>query len=327
MKNKTKKLWLRIVSIIGAWVLLPVLGLSMFLVTSFSTTIYTNGDPNTVQNLVLLNGLLGLILISIIIITIWNIRKKTFFKHLFIGLCIGAGLYSLIVVMGIVNYVNNLSIENNTKVAKVCTSPYQQYFDHGSAIVPIATNIGSGSGFAVGNNSTIITAYHVIENASEIYANYSSGRVAMNIIDTAPQYDLAMLNIDKPTSNYFELSSSYKTGDNVYAFGYPGNALSAGPPSLSSGIISRVINLESLRSSIQDAPEGLEMIQTDAAVNPGNSGGPLIGACGVVGVVNAISDTSMIHDYIGAVSEQNIGYAISSITTANAFKLHINSSN
>lgn len=325
-KSDTNKTWLRVVSIIGAWLLLPVLGILMLIVTSYSTTFHTSSSSNYGQSLFALNGLLGLILLFMIIITIWNVRKKPFFKHILIGLWIGVGLYMIILIAGLVSYSNSTNLNNST-AGKVCTSPYQQYMDHGSAIVPIATNLGSGSGFAVGDNSTIITAYHVIQNASEIYANYSSGRVGMSVIDTSPQYDLAILKIDKPTSSFFGLSSSYKTGDSVYVYGYPGNALSAGPPSLSSGIISRVIDLASLRSNIQSAPEGLEMIQTDAAVNPGNSGGPLIGSCGIVGVVNAISDTSMLHDYIGVVSEQNIGFAISSTTVANAFKLKINSTN
>jgi S1-C subfamily serine protease len=72
-----------------------------------------------------------------------------------------------------------------------------------------------------------------------------------------------------------------------------------------------------------DSPEGFEIIQTDAAINPGNSGGPLIGKCGVVGVVVAISDTSELSDYIGAVSEQGIGYVVSAKSVASKFGLPI----
>ena len=201
----------------------------------------------------------------------------------------------------------------------VCTTPRQQFNAHGTAIVPIATNLGTGTGFAVNNNTTVLTAYHVVEGADSITANYSAGKVKIEIIDTAPQYDLALLKLDEPTDSFFTLSESYTTADEVYAYGYPGNSLSAGPPSLTTGIISRVIDLASLRMTSQDAANGLEIIQTDAAINPGNSGGPLIGSCGVVGIVSFISDTSNLHQYVGSVSEQNIGFAISAKTAKTAF--------
>lgn len=204
-----------------------------------------------------------------------------------------------------------------------CTTPRQQFNAHGSAIVPIATELGTGTGFAVNNPNTVLTAYHVVEGATEIIADYSAGSVEMEVLDTAPQYDLALLKIHKPTSSFFSLSDSYATADEVYAYGYPGNSLTAGPPSLSTGIISRVIDLASLRMTSQDAADGLEIIQTDAAINPGNSGGPLIGSCGVVGIVSFISDTSELHQYLGSVSEQNIGFAISSKTAEQAFPQYL----
>ena len=219
----------------------------------------------------------------------------------------------------IVGLAINLSSTYSWNDPGVCTTPKQQFSAHGSAIVPIATNFGTGTGFAVGNNTTILTAYHVVEDATSIIANYSAGEVKMEVIETAPQYDLALLKIDKPTSSFFSLSESYATADDVYVYGYPGNSLTAGPPSLTTGIISRVVDLASLRMTSQDAADGLEIIQTDAAINPGNSGGPLIGSCGVVGIVSFISDTSELHQYLGSVSEQNIGFAISSKTAKNAF--------
>jgi serine protease Do len=163
----------------------------------------------------------------------------------------------------------------------------------------------------------------VIEGASSIIANYSAGEVKMTVISTAPQYDLALLKIEKPASSFFNLDESYSPTDEVYVYGYPGNSLTAGPPSLSMGIVSRVIDLASLRMTSQDAADGLEIIQTDAAINPGNSGGPLIGSCGVIGVVSFVSDTSKLHQYLGSVSEQNIGFAISSKTARQAFPQHL----
>ncbi len=60
--------------------------------------------------------------------------------------------------------------------------------------------------------------------------------------------------------------------------------------------------------------------------NAGNSGGPIVNRCGVVGVVSMTSDASSLFEYIGTVSEQNIGFGISSKTAEKAFGLEINQS-
>ena len=317
-KARTKRV-LKILGVVFAWTSLPFIGLLLLFVTTQGSTIQSHllrlGETSDIA-IATLNGLLGIILILLLIILTSKVRRKSYFFHLRIGLFIGLGIYSLILITGI---VINLSSTYSRDVPDVCTTPRQQYQTHGSAIVPIATNIGSGTGFAVNNGSTILTAYHVVEDADTIKANYSSGEIKLEVIDTAPQYDLALLRIGKPTDSFFSLSESYSVADEVYAYGSPSNSLTAGPPSLSTGIISRVVDLASLRMTTQKAANGLEILQTDAAVNPGNSGGPLIGRCGVVGIVSFISDTSDLHQYLGSVSEQNIGFAISSKTALRAF--------
>jgi len=211
------------------------------------------------------------------------------------------------------------NIMSSPGTANVCSSPRQQFNYNSAAVVPIETNLGYGTGFAVLNQTTILTAYHVIEGSSSIKANYASGSIGMTVIDTAPQYDLALLTVDEPTGAYFTLSHNYMAGDEVLAYGYPGNALSAGAPSLSGGIVSRELTTEDLRMTSSDIPSGLVIIQTDAAINPGNSGGPLIGSCGVIGIVSFTSDTGRMSEYFGSVSEQNIGFAISAKTAKSAF--------
>jgi S1-C subfamily serine protease len=202
-----------------------------------------------------------------------------------------------------------------------CTNTKNQFTYRQSAVVPIQTDLGSGTGFAVKADGTILTANHVIEGATTIKANFSSGTVKLNVIKTAPEYDLALLKMDQETPVFFNLTSQYKMADTVYAYGYPANSLSAGPPSISEGIISRILTVADLRMTSSNSPEGFEVIQTDAAINPGNSGGPLIGRCGVIGVVIAISDTSELSEYIGAVSEQGIGYVVSAQSVASKFDL------
>ena len=309
---------LKVLGIVLAWISVPIIGLLLLFIAVQSSTIQQSllilGQNSDIA-IATLTGLLGIILILLLIILTNNVRKKSYFFHLRIGLFIGLGIFALILIVGIILNVSPKKVDATT----YCTTSLQQFNSHSSAIVPIATNLGSGTGFAANSNTTVLTAYHVIKDAKTITANYSSGVVNMSVIETAPQYDLAILKIDKPIPTFFNLSDSYTQADEVYAYGYPGNSLTAGPPSLSTGIISRILDVASLRMTTQDAADGLELVQTDAAINPGNSGGPLIGKCGVVGIISFISDTSELHQYLGSVSEQNIGFAISSKTAIQAF--------
>lgn len=323
MSGKLKKLAKVIASIALAWLSVLAIGVILITITSNASVTYAPGSNENaeVENQVVLNGLLGIILISLILIAIKSKVKKVYFQHLRVGLILGFVLYAGIMMVAL---AFNIAIYNSQgDELATCSSPKDQFKSRASAIIPIATSTGKGTGFSVKDENTVLTAYHVIEGAKNIHANYSSGRVDMKVIDTAPQYDLALLEIKEPTAAFFDLSETYEPADEVYVYGYPGNSLSAGPPSLSTGIISRIIDIASLRMTSSNFPDGLEIIQTDAAINPGNSGGPIIGKCGVIGIVSAISDSSQLHSYFGTVSEQNIGYAISSSTALKAFEKHL----
>ena len=139
-----------------------------------------------------------------------------------------------------------------------------------------------GSGFVISADGIIITNNHVIENADEIEINFSDGRVLdAQLVGRDKDTDLAVLKVNSPTPlPYVDLADSdtAEVGDWVIAIGNPfgfGGSVSA-------GIISaRNRDLQSGRSD--------DFIQTDAAINRGNSGGPLFNLGGqVVGVNTAI---------------------------------------
>lgn len=319
IEEKKKNKGAKVVGIVSAWVVLPLFGIVMLWLTSTigqAVPGSTVGDDQNFAGTVILNGISGLLILAIILLACWRVRKKAFFFHFIIGLWIGLGLYALILISGIVSY--NVPATN---VAQQCTTSIDKYRQFGSAIVPIATDKGQGTGFIIDNKGTILTANHVVQDTTEQYASYSSGRINLKVIDQAPEYDLALLRLEKYEEVHFPLSDTYDVGDSVYAYGYPGNAYSAGAPSITSGIISRLLSTEDLRMTNSATPTGFNLIQTDAAINPGNSGGPLIGACGVIGIIIAVSDSAELSDYVGAVSEQGIGYAVSIKTAANRFKL------
>lgn len=321
-ETSKKAILRKVIIVTAAWVTVPLLGILLFAITSLvSSSVVENLESNDYgYRFLLLSGVFGILFLVILLQAIWKTRRRIYSKHLIVGLWIGMGIYTVMLAIGIAG-VLVANFDSVSTTSTKCTNTKNQFTYRQSAVVPIQTDLGSGTGFAVKADGTILTANHVIEGATTIKANFSSGTVKLNVIKTAPEYDLALLKMDQETPVFFNLTSQYKMADTVYAYGYPANSLSAGPPSISEGIISRILTVADLRMTSSNSPEGFEVIQTDAAINPGNSGGPLIGRCGVIGVVIAISDTSELSEYIGAVSEQGIGYVVSAQSVASKFDL------
>ena len=144
-----------------------------------------------------------------------------------------------------------------------------------------------GSGFVVSEDGYIVTNNHVVSNADEIFVKFSDGReYRTKLIGTSPEVDIAVLKIQanekfKPLE--FSDSDKIEIGQWSIAFGNPMGL----NDSMTVGVISA-----SGRSSL-GIEEIENFIQTDAAINQGNSGGPLIDINGkVIGVNTAILSTS-----------------------------------
>lgn len=155
----------------------------------------------------------------------------------------------------------------------------------------------TGTGFAIDSDGRILTAFHVIKDRNEVAVVLSNGHeFTARLLGTAPQIDIALLQVDAPATELFPLplgnSGSLEIGQKVIAIG---NAIGL-HNSLTVGVIS------ALKRSIGDTAVELEdaLIQTDAAINPGNSGGPLLNSAGeVIGINDAIIERA-----------QNVGFAI-----------------
>jgi Do/DeqQ family serine protease len=146
----------------------------------------------------------------------------------------------------------------------------------------------SGSGVIVSQDGYIVTNNHVVADASEVEVVMSDKRTyKAEVIGTAPTVDLAVIKIkEKNLPNMvFGNSDEVKVGEWVLAVGNPFNLEST----VTAGIVSaKGRNLNILRDKGADAIESF--IQTDAAVNPGNSGGALINTKGeLVGINTAIA--------------------------------------
>ena len=153
---------------------------------------------------------------------------------------------------------------------------------------------GTGSGFVVSPDGYVVTNEHVIGAADEIEVLFPDGRsMPATRVGSDEATDLAVLKVEPEEALpyvQFDTVSTPIVGEWVIAFGNPFGLFEAGQPSVSVGVVSatgRDLRPES------DGRLYRDMIQTDAAINQGNSGGPLVNAEGsVVGVNTALySDT------------------------------------
>ena len=149
---------------------------------------------------------------------------------------------------------------------------------------------GNGSGFIWDESGHVVTNLHVIEGASEASVKLADGRdYRASLVGASPAHDIAVLRINvpnkRPTPVPLGSSHDLKVGQKVFAIGNPFGL----DWTLTSGIVS-ALN----RSINADGGVAIEnLVQTDAAVNPGNSGGPLLDSAGrLIGITTAIYSPS-----------------------------------
>ncbi len=141
---------------------------------------------------------------------------------------------------------------------------------------------GVGSGVVIDEKGYILTNNHVIDDAERLKATLTDGRVLRGrVVGNDEMTDLAVIKVEaEQPLPAAELGNSddLKAGQIVMAIGNPFGL--TGGPAVTAGIVS------SLNRSIQASSGVLELIQTDAAIHPGNSGGPLVNTKGEVIAIN-----------------------------------------
>jgi S1-C subfamily serine protease len=165
-----------------------------------------------------------------------------------------------------------------------------------------------GSGVVVDTNGDILTSLHVVADASSIKLTFADGVQSDAIVSVKqPQNDIAVLKAIAPPAILIPATlgdpNSLSVGDEAYVVGNPFGLYS----SMTAGIISGFNRSFQVQNSTQKLTG---LIQIDTAVNPGNSGGPLLNRAGeVVGIVAGLLNPTKQDVYIG------IGFAVP-ITTA-----------
>lgn len=162
---------------------------------------------------------------------------------------------------------------------------------------------GLGSGVVVTEQGDILTSLHVIANASDIKLTFADGsQSGAQVIARQPENDIAVLRPDQPPGLLVPAilgnPNALRVGDEAFVVGNPLGLYS----SMSAGVISGLDR----SFKPQDGTQRLHnLIQIDAAVNPGNSGGPLLNRHGhVVGIVTALVNPTEQDVFIG------IGFAV-----------------
>jgi len=158
---------------------------------------------------------------------------------------------------------------------------------------------GIGSGFVIDRAGHVVTNYHVVQDADEVTVSFSNrDRVRARIVGVDPSTDVAVLKVDEKSRALTPLtlgrSAGVRVGDPVVAIGNPFGL----ERSVTAGIVSalqRRIAAPNLSAAIE------EVIQTDAQINQGSSGGPLLNARGEVIGVNTSIVTA------GAYENGNVG--------------------
>jgi 2-alkenal reductase len=173
--------------------------------------------------------------------------------------------------------------------------------------------LAQGSGFVIDGDGHIVTNDHVVAGASAIEVDFTDGRKAWaELVGTDLDSDLALLRVDLPGETLTPLplgdSDEVRVGDLVVAIGNPFGLTGT----LTLGVVSAIgRTLDSQRAT--PGGEGFyaagDILQTDAALNPGNSGGPLLNMRGeVIGVNRAIRTEAFTVS--GDAANSGVGFAI-----------------
>lgn len=164
-------------------------------------------------------------------------------------------------------------------------------------------DVGLGSGVIIDAQANILTSLHVVEDATKVKLTFFDGSESGALLVAAmPERDIAVIQATRPPEILIPAvlgnPNATQVGDEAYAVGNPFGLYS----SMSAGVISgfdRVFRMPESGVEIDG------MIQFDAAVNPGNSGGPLLNRSGhVIGIVTGLINPSKQNFFVG------IGFAV-----------------
>lgn len=177
-----------------------------------------------------------------------------------------------------------------TTAAAVEPDPECELGDALDAVWLAESDAGHGTAFHIGDNDWL-TAAHVVTDTMEVTLRHGAQQLTALVTGIDYDTDVALLSARSDNASALVLTDiAPSIGTDVWAVGYP--LYGESEPSVTRGVVSRFERDGSLG----------ELVLTDAAVNPGNSGGPLVGACGAV--------VGMVVEKIVGTEVEGVGYAV-----------------
>ena len=186
---------------------------------------------------------------------------------------------------------------NKTSTKEVPTSESRELY-----------HAASGSGFAVNSNGYVVTNYHVIEGCGDVKIYHKGREISATVVDSDLYNDLALLKGNfRPTQFYSLSKNKPELLMEIFVAGYPFGYEISTPVKVTKGIV----------SSLSGIGNNYSNFQYDAAIQPGNSGGPIFNNKGnVIGVAVAKLDYEKIMDSFGTIPE-NTNFGIKSSVVIN----------
>ena len=213
------------------------------------------------------------------------------------------------------------SVVNTRNVVFVCKEVKAKTIidDNKKKIVKVLDNnifTGSGSGFFISDEGHLVTNHHVVNYCNITQVNYFGKTGKAKVVAYDRINDLALLETDITPKDKFDISTQdAKLLDDIYVAGYPFGKAVSSSVKVTKGVVSALAGLEN----------NYALVQIDAAIQPGNSGGPIVNTNGdVVGVAVAKLDYKDALESYGVIPE-NTNFGIKSsilknFTSANSIK-------
>ena len=160
---------------------------------------------------------------------------------------------------------------------------------------------GFGSGFIITASGFVLSSCHVVQAGKAIKIRTADKTFDAKVVEVDADNDLALLKIEGSFAPIaFAKEASAKLGQTVFAVGFPLPDLQGFSPKVTKGVI----------SSLRGVQDDVRMYQIDAAIQPGNSGGPLADESGnIAGVIVARLDDALVVQNTGSIA-QNVNYAV-----------------
>lgn len=197
--------------------------------------------------------------------------------------------------------------KNPNQVSKTPTKKIVKSED----VNPNLITIGSGSGFYINNKGYALTNNHVIDICAQSVAVIDGKETLFRVVATDKTNDVAVLKTDYKSRNYIKINEDgAKLGENVIAVGYPLAGRLSDSVKITRGIVSSLSGLDN----------NIGQIQIDAALQPGNSGGPVLNESGdLVGIASAGLNKLLMAKEAKYIPE-NVNFAVASPIVVNILK-------